>query len=310
LWTGNFDDPTAGHPIQQQFAFDFVPVGSNGQGQAGKKILAARPGKVVVAVSSEVLSSWKVSTIFVFKAGQYLKFDLSVDPATSQIKGVLPGYPRSLQAAQSDFKNWPPNWTSVDAAVNWGNGKVYFFRGSQYIRWDIAANQMDSNYPMSLDAAHWPGWPPAWNSGIDAAINWGNNKVYFFRKGQYLRYDIPPIRSIPTIRARSMRHIGPAGRRRGTPASTPPSTGPTAKPIFSRVTNICATSCRLRPTRRDRRRWMARRSRKGGPHRGILASTPRSSGAAVIWASETTLSSSTATVPSVFTGIWRRMEFG
>jgi murein DD-endopeptidase MepM/ murein hydrolase activator NlpD len=186
LWTGNIDDPNvnARHPANQPYAFDFVNVAPNGtDGVAGKKILAARPGKVVVAISSEVLSSWKVSTVFVFKGNQYLKFDLG--------SGVAAGYPRGLHDANSEFKGLPAGWTSIDAAVNWGNGKVYIFRGSQYVRWDIALNMMEANYPMALDAAHWPGWPPAWNAGIDAAINWGNDKVYFFRKGEYLRYDIP-----------------------------------------------------------------------------------------------------------------------
>jgi matrix metalloproteinase-14 (membrane-inserted) len=183
LWNGNSDDPTAGHSGKQAYAFDFVPVGPDGKGQLGKKVLAARPGTVVAAVGSEGLSSWNVNTVFVFKGSQYLKFDTS--------SGVAPGYPRGLLDANSDFPGWPPSWTSVGAAANWGNGKVYFFRGSHYLRWDIAKKQMDANYPMSLDASHWPGWPPAWNAGIDAAINWGNDKVYFFRQGQYLRYDIP-----------------------------------------------------------------------------------------------------------------------
>lgn len=67
LWNGNSDDPTAGHSGTQAYAFDFVPVGPDGQGQVGKKVLAARPGTVVAAVGSEVLSSWNVNTVFVFK---------------------------------------------------------------------------------------------------------------------------------------------------------------------------------------------------------------------------------------------------
>ena len=55
-WNGNWDDPKAGHNMGninglQAFAFDFVSVGPDGKGAVGQKILAARPGKVVVAVS-------------------------------------------------------------------------------------------------------------------------------------------------------------------------------------------------------------------------------------------------------------------
>jgi matrix metalloproteinase-14 (membrane-inserted) len=187
LKTGNSDDPSGSvHTGLQAFAFDFVNVDADGQGQAGKKILAARPGKVVAAVDSEVASSWQVGTAFVFKDNQYLKFNLS--PASGPV-GVVAGYPRSLQSPQSDFPGWPAGWWPINAAVNWGNGKVYFFRGAQYVLWDVATNKMDKG-PTALNANDWPGWPPLWNSGIDAAINWGNGKVYFFRKDKYIRYDV------------------------------------------------------------------------------------------------------------------------
>ncbi len=74
-------------------------------------------------------------------------------------------------------------------AVNWGNGKVFFFTGGQYSRYDIATNRMDPLYPKPI-LGNWPGWPSSWSDGVDAVINWGNGKVYFFRGNQYLRYDI------------------------------------------------------------------------------------------------------------------------
>jgi hypothetical protein len=44
----------------------------------------------------------------------------------------------------------------IDAGVVWPNGKAYFFRGSQYLRYDIAADHVDSGYPLDI-AGHWPG---------------------------------------------------------------------------------------------------------------------------------------------------------
>jgi hypothetical protein len=41
--------------------------------------------------------------------------------------------------------------------VNWGNGKAYFFKGSQYIRYDIKADKADPGYPKTVDNNTWPG---------------------------------------------------------------------------------------------------------------------------------------------------------
>jgi hypothetical protein len=49
----------------------------------------------------------------------------------------------------------------VDAAVAWNNGKAYFFKGSKYIRVNLAShphNTMDSGYPKPI-AGNWPGGP-------------------------------------------------------------------------------------------------------------------------------------------------------
>ena len=79
---------------------------------------------------------------------------------------------------------------SFDASVNWGNGKAYFFRGDQYIRYDLASAQADEGYPLPI-ADNWPGLGDAgFADGLDAAVNWGNGSVYFFRGDQYLRYDV------------------------------------------------------------------------------------------------------------------------
>jgi cell wall-associated NlpC family hydrolase len=80
---------------------------------------------------------------------------------------------------------WPNlPWTNIDAGVNWGNGRVYLFRGSEYARFDVVHNRVDHILPI---AGNWPGipWP-----NIDAALSWGNGKVYFFRGPEYVRYDI------------------------------------------------------------------------------------------------------------------------
>ena len=83
--------------------------------------------------------------------------------------------------------NWPALWTAdIDAAVNWGNGKVYFFKGGEYIRYNIKADVSDAGYPSPISG----NWPGLWTDNIDAIVNWGNGKVYFFSGSEYCRYDI------------------------------------------------------------------------------------------------------------------------
>ena len=90
---------------------------------------------------------------------------------------------------------WPGVWdTGVDATINWGNGKIYFFKKSQYIRFDIGSNKVDPGYPKDINNSTWPG---VWTEGIDAAVNWGNGKAFFFRENQYVQYDIGKDESDP-----------------------------------------------------------------------------------------------------------------
>lgn len=71
-----------------------------------------------------------------------------------------------------------------DAAVNWGTGKVYFFKDDQFFQYDIAAGKADFRCPRSIDYWRLP------FERIDAALNWGQGKVYFFSGGNFISYDI------------------------------------------------------------------------------------------------------------------------
>ena len=69
----------------------------------------------------------------------------------------------------------------------WGGGKAYFFKGKQYLRYDVVADHVDPGYPRPI-AGNWPGM---WPEKIDAAICWpGNGTAYFSKGDQYPRYDI------------------------------------------------------------------------------------------------------------------------
>ncbi|MFF3190994.1 hemopexin repeat-containing protein [Streptomyces misionensis] len=46
----------------------------------------------------------------------------------------------------------------IDAGVVWPNGKAYFFRDREYMRYDIAADKVDPGYPLPI-GSNWPGLP-------------------------------------------------------------------------------------------------------------------------------------------------------
>lgn len=95
-----------------------------------------------------------------FKGGRYLRYDVAAN-------AVDPGYPRPVVG------NWPgvveAGFDTVDAILGLGNGKLYFFRGEAYARFDVAADRVDDGYPRAI-AGHWPGLAEAGIAGpVDAA---------------------------------------------------------------------------------------------------------------------------------------------
>jgi Hemopexin len=51
--------------------------------------------------------------------------------------------------------------------------KFYFFRGNQYLRYDLATDRVDAGYPLPI-TGNWPGFKEAgFVSDVRAAVNWG-----------------------------------------------------------------------------------------------------------------------------------------
>ena len=51
-------------------------------------------------------------------------------------------------------------------ALVWDESKAYFFRGSEYIRYDIAADRADEGYPQAISA-----WGLPFDGGSDQAVS-------------------------------------------------------------------------------------------------------------------------------------------
>lgn len=79
-----------------------------------------------------------------------------------------------------------PQARVISEALGWPTGKVYFFQGITYSRYDLGIDHVDPGYPRDT-ASNWPGL----GSVIDAAlVAPGGHKAYFFRGSSYERYDV------------------------------------------------------------------------------------------------------------------------
>ncbi|MGH3902655.1 MAG: hemopexin repeat-containing protein [Pseudonocardiaceae bacterium] len=113
--------------------------------------------------------------VYLFKGSEYVRLTDTTKDDT---------YPKSIAG------NWhglPASFESgIDAAL-WrpANGKLYIFKGSQYVQ--LTGTTKDDGYPQPI-AGNWHGLPASFESGIDAAV-WrpSNDKIYLFKGSEYAR---------------------------------------------------------------------------------------------------------------------------
>ncbi len=126
----------------------------------------------------QATSLWPNGKAYFFKGSQYVRYDPVLDRADA-------GYPRPIAG------NWPGMPASfaagVTANVVWNDDKAYFFKGSQYARYDLKVEKVDAGYPKAVNG----NWPGIGTVPIDAVVRWPTNgKAYFFSGSKYYRYDI------------------------------------------------------------------------------------------------------------------------
>lgn len=116
--------------------------------------------------------------VYIFQDQSYRRYEF--------LTGAAPDAPQDIAAQWSGLSPDAP-----DAAVHWGGGKVFFFYGATYLRYDLGNDAVDPEYlPPSARRTIAQYWPGLWTDGIDAAVNWGNGKIFFFKAGEYVRYDM------------------------------------------------------------------------------------------------------------------------
>jgi len=115
--------------------------------------------------------SWDASTTYFTKGNTVVKYNSSSNAviATTTLQQAFPGI----------------SFNQIDAALDYGNGKVYLFSGKQYVRLDKQTGRIDANYPKYTKDQ----WKGVNFDRIDAALTWPNGKTYFFNGSNYIRYD-------------------------------------------------------------------------------------------------------------------------
>ena len=120
--------------------------------------------------------------VYFFQGDQYVRYNLGqdrVDFGPAAIGAQWPG----LAAVGFD--------SDLDAALNWGDGTAYFFKGDSYVRYRLGGSEgADAGYPLKI-GAQWPGMAATgFDSDLDGAIAWGDGTVFFFKGDEYVRFYI------------------------------------------------------------------------------------------------------------------------
>lgn len=113
--------------------------------------------------------------VYFFSGSQYARYSLSADVMDG-------GYPKTLPGG---WGNWPTAWTSVNAGFKRADGKVYLFRGGQYLRIS-SGTTVDAGYPKAI-SGNWGNMP--FSTGVDSSVALATGKVYFLKGTQFVLFN-------------------------------------------------------------------------------------------------------------------------
>jgi hypothetical protein len=188
--------------------FEYDPRAGADRVVKGPTPLATRfPGlNANFAAGIDAAINWGDGFVYLFKGSEYYKFDALSNRTTD-------ADPRDIADAWTTF---PPAFVAgIDAAFNAGNDKAYFFSGDQYLRYRVTDDRVDepdpgtNPYPRAIaDPNGWRGLPVSFQAGLDAAVNAGEGKLYFFKNDEYVRLSYA-TRSVDVISPPYPYTIGP-----------------------------------------------------------------------------------------------------
>ena len=138
------------------------------------------PGVPFTEIDASYVDTWHYPTpkLYLFRGNQYVRYDILTN-TYEDINTIVKGYP-----------NVP--FSTIDAAYvdtwHYSTPKLYLFKGSQYVRYDILTNTYED---INTIAKGYPGVP---FTTIDASYvdtwHFSTPKLYLFKGSQYVRYDI------------------------------------------------------------------------------------------------------------------------
>jgi hypothetical protein len=121
--------------------------------------------------------NWGEGHAYLFKGADYVRYNIATDRVDVGPIAIAANWTRLPARFQSN----------LDAAVNWGNGYAYFFKDDSYLGYHIANDVVDVG-PETI-ARGWPTLPAHFRNNLDAVVNWGNGRAYFFKGTDYVRMD-------------------------------------------------------------------------------------------------------------------------
>ena len=122
--------------------------------------------------------NWGEGHAYLFRGADYVRYNIATDRVDVGPIAISANWPRLPARFQSN----------LNAAVNWGNGYAYFFKEDSYLGYHIVNDVVDVG--PELIARGWPTLPSFFHTNLDAVVNWGNGRVYFFKGADYVRMDV------------------------------------------------------------------------------------------------------------------------
>jgi hypothetical protein len=111
---------------------------------------------------------------YFFKGAYYVKYDMAT-------KKVMSGYPKKIAGNWSLPKEFTKN---IDASYSRYDERVYFFKGSKYVRYNLKTKKVDPGYPANTNSKYSLGSFGAPKAACKISINnaaylWDNSGRYF-----------------------------------------------------------------------------------------------------------------------------------